>query len=234
MVLIISYKNKEARSLSEIFYFMGILSYGTTLYEGLSEISPLYRAIILVHPEKFPDPRDYVERIRSYSSSIPVFGISDDLKSMKQCEEYLSMTFKYATYSSILASKMAKYAHEHKLPVLGDYRVAGINAAADQTNVTCFERPIVLTKTQKMILRFLIRSYPNPMMTRKILKYAFRQSRVPENSTVRTHISIINKKYREMFGRNIITMLPFEGYVIITPKLVKDRNLEYLMKQDES
>lgn len=226
MVLIVCSTKKEATCLSEIFYYMGIVSYGTTYYQGLGEVSPMYRAVIMLFPEKFADIRDYIDRVRTYSSVIPIFGVTDNRDQIGRYEKYFSAIYKYSTLSAHLASKMAEYCRSQNQPHIGDYRLAAINATADRDEVEFFGIPIELTKSEKMILRFLMRAYPNPMKSPKILKYAFRQSRVPEQSTVRAHISGINRKYREKFGRNIIMMLPHEGYVILTPMLVKERNLQ--------
>jgi hypothetical protein len=54
----------------------------------------------------------------------------------------------------------------------------------------------------------------------EILKYAFRQSRLPDISNVRTHVSVINKKFRAMRGENLIGFEEGRGYVILTPDVL--------------
>ena len=73
MLLIINPSKKVARSVSETFYYMGILSYGATASEGLSEISSLYRAVLIISPEDFPDIVDYIARLKGYKSDIPIY-----------------------------------------------------------------------------------------------------------------------------------------------------------------
>ena len=75
MVLIINTSKKQAQSVSDIFYYMGIISCFATPKEAFSEISDLYRAVIVLNPESFPDIEDFVTKIKSYASSVPIFAI---------------------------------------------------------------------------------------------------------------------------------------------------------------
>lgn len=217
MVLIVNRRRRDANAVSEIFHFMGILSHAATPTEALSEISLLYRAVIVMEPDTLPDAPDFVRRLKSYAPCVPIFGVSDSIEEFKY-KDIFDGRFKFSIYSSILAYKMAEHCKERGLPYIGDYRVAGINANCDKNFVTYFDKALPYTKTEAMILRFLIRAYPLPMSSDKILKYSFRPSRSPEASSIRTHISVINKKFREACGKSIIKMIPSQGYVIATPE----------------
>ena len=72
-----------------------------------------------------------------------------------------------------------------------------------------------------MILRYLIAYYPTPQSAKRIVKYAYKPTKKPEISSIRTHISVMNKKFRELTGRNLLLSLDKEGYVVSTPELVK-------------
>ena len=224
MVLIINRRKRDAAEVSEIFHYMGILSYGTTPPLALSEISSFYRAVIIMEPDTLPDPCDYVKKLRSYASMVPIFALCNDVKSLKHPKMFDGV-FKFAIYSSILASKIAEYSRSRKLSYIGDYRLAGINATCDLKFTTYFEKPIIFTKTEVMIARALIRAYPMPLNAAKLIKYAFRPSRSPELSSVRSYICALNKKFRDATGSNMITSIQGEGYVMITPEIVRDRNL---------
>ena len=78
-----------------------------------------------------------------------------------------------------------------------------------------------MTRTEAMILRYLIARYPQPVSCKEIVKYAFRQSRAPEPSSVRTHVSLMNKKAESTIGKKIITFVPRRGYIVITPEFNK-------------
>ena len=215
MILVINRNKKLASSFSEAFHFMGMLSYATTPSEALGEISLLFRAIIILEPDTLPDPKNFTSRLRAYAD-IPIFAISNE--PVNHGEIYDDI-FSFNGYSANLASKIVAKTKKMGLKHAGDYRLAGIDATADKVGVTYFDTPVPLTKTESMILRFLIRSYPEPADSSKILKYAFRSSRRPEAAGVRTHISTINRKFNAVTGRNLITLIQGDGYCVLTPEI---------------
>ena len=220
MVLIVHRKRLAARTLSDTFRFMNILSRPTVPSEALSEISLMYRAVIVLDPELLPEPRDFVKRLKSYASTVPVFAVGDNLSTFKDLDAF-DGHFKFSCLSARLACYMAKYCRKHKLPCPGEYKGAGLNATCDLETVKYFNDDLKLTKTEAMILRLMIRAYPLPLKSEDVLKYAFKQSSLPEPSSVRTHVSSINKKFRVLANRKLLVMIPNEGYTILTPEIVK-------------
>ena len=215
MLLIINPSKRITRSISETFYFMGILSYGATPQEGLSEISELYRAVLIVYPEEFPDITDYIQRLKRYKSNIPIFAICTEETSLLYSDIFDGV-FPRNIFSPALAKNIIEFANEKKYAKIGDYRLAGINASIDLPTINYFYRTVKLTKTETMILRFLMRSYPLPMKSKTILKYAFRPSRAPDSSVIKTYVSIMNKKFEKDLDKRMITLVPKEGYLILT------------------
>lgn len=215
MILVISRNKKLTSSFTEAFHFMGILSCGTTPTEALGEISLLYRAIVILEPDALPDHEDFVFRLREYAN-VPIFAISNGTISNKDIYDDV---FTLNGYSANLISKMVTKSKNLGYKCVGDYRLAGIDATADKPCVTYFDTPLPLTKTECMILRFLMRSYPEPSSSSQILKYAFKSSRRPEAAGVRTHISAINKKFKEITGRKLIIRLHGAGYSVLTPEI---------------
>lgn len=224
MLLIINSSKKLARSVSDTFYFMGILSYGATPGEALSEISTLYRAVLIISPEELPDAMDYVTRLKAYNSDIPIFAVCAQNFPLSY-HDIFDRVFTKAVYTPALSQKIVEYANQNQYLGIGDYRLAGINASWDYLGVSCFGQKLKLTKTEAMILRFLIRSYPLPVNAQSILKYAFRPGRAPEAASIRTHISAMNKKHQAIFDRKLITLMPHEGYVVYTPELIAKEKL---------
>ena len=222
MILIVSQSKRSAKNIAETFHVMSILSYAATPHEALSEISDLYRAVLIINPEGLPDVMDYVNRVHSYKSDIPVFAIIDGVPP-KSYAEIFDGCFSHRSLTPALAKKIIDYANENNKASIGEYYLAGFDASNNTIGVYYFYTKLNLTKTEAMILRYLIRAYPIPQKADKILKYAFKSSRAPEISSIRTHLSLMNKKFEENIGRKMITSEPGQGYIIMTP--------EYISKQ---
>ena len=220
MLLIISQSKKNAKSVQETFHYMSILSYGATPHEALSEISEIYRAVLIINPDGFPDINDYVNRLKSYKCDLPIFALTvDDEKTIYH--DIFDGIFTKNSMTPSLASKIIGYANENHRAKIGDYRLAGIDASSNLVGVTYFDRKLSLTKTEAMILRYLLRVYPIPQSPEKIIKYSFKPNRSPETSSIRTHISIMNKKFEKALGKKMIVHAPAKGYLILTPEYDK-------------
>lgn len=220
MILIIDKQKKVATSLSDAFLNMGILARGCTPSEALSEISEIYRAAVITSPQSLADIGEFTERMRRYASGVPLFAVVPEDKK----EEYSSLfaaVFTKGSYASKIADGLVKYAEENSLPVPSRYTLAGIDASADLPAPTYFWTALPFTKTETMILRYLICSYPTPVSAEKILFYSYRPSRMPDIANIRTHVSVMNKKFRMITGRNIIEPVFNCGYRLLTPELVE-------------
>ena len=216
MILIINKSKKEAQRLSEMFYFMGVVSYALTPSEALAEISTVYSAVIVMNPNALADKEDYIYRLRSYAN-LPTFAISDTIDSIDSI--IFDGVIKGSSYASRILSYLTNFCVERGLKPPGTYKLAGIDASVHLTTPTYFNRALTYTKTELMILRTLITTYPTPTKAQLILKYAFKPTRKPELSSIRTHISVMNKKFRDIAERNMIVLTPSEGYRILTPEI---------------
>ena len=65
MILIVSNKLKSAQSLAANFSYIGLLAHAVKPAEIKSEISPRYRAGIIINPEQMADARGFLTSIRS-------------------------------------------------------------------------------------------------------------------------------------------------------------------------
>ena len=108
---------------------------------------------------------------------------------------------------------------------IGSYSLAGIDAGCDLRLPTYFDKEIPLTKTETMILRYLIRIYPRKAKAVEILCHAFKSGRDPEVASVRTHISVMNKKFKKEFGKNLISSFEGGGYTVLTPEYSENREI---------
>jgi len=217
MILTISKTPKHAHSISEMFYYMGIPCYAATPSEALSEISPIYSSVIIIAPNYLADKKDYVSRLRAYAD-VPIFALTDSP------DEYDGLIsdgiIAQTSYVSKILNYLVEYTRENDRKIPGLYKLAGIDASVDLNLPIYFNKPLQFTKTETMILRVLISLYPVHLDAKNILKYAFRQSKLPENANVRTHISIMNKKFRQVTNRNLILSTPGLGYRILTPEII--------------
>ncbi len=214
MILIISKSRKEALSISDALFFMGNLSVAATPSEALSEVSTVFRAAVIVNPDALADSRDYARRLRSYVSEIPIFALGATKNT-----DVFNKNLPKATSTPELISEIYEYTLENELPVPGTYRLAGFDLSSYLKTPVYFFTGLPLTRTEAMLARVLIRFYPRPLKAEQIIKYAFRQSRLPSAASIRTHISIINRKFRKISGRNMIQMSDGKGYIILTPEI---------------
>lgn len=219
MVLIISSSKKTAEVISDMFHYMGVISCAATPTEALSEFSGLYRAALVINPCLLPDHEDFVKKLRSYASAVPIFAITEGTCHK---ESIFDGTFKDSIYSSTLLEEIIRYQSERGLPLCAHYRVAGIDASCTKERVTYFDKPIAFTKTETMIMRYLIAAYPTPQSAKRIVKYAYKPTKKPEISSIRTHLSVMNKKFKEATGKNLCLAIEKEGYVIATPMVLKE------------
>ncbi|MBO7305020.1 MAG: hypothetical protein J6V09_07355 [Clostridia bacterium] len=215
MILIINKSKKDARGLSDMFYYMGQPAQVVTPSEALSEISPIYRAVIIMNPRALGDEAEYLSRLRSYAD-VPIFALTDYPVAR---EAHYDGILQKDAYASKIFSYICDCATADKRALPGQYLLAGLDASINLRFVEYFGHAISFTRTEAMIIRTLIRLYPLPISSRDILKYAFRPARAPELANVRTHISVINKKFRELTERPLIVLESGKGYRILTPEL---------------
>ena len=223
MILVINKSKKEAETLASSFRYMGIPARGELPERAATEVSTFYRAIVLSSPEKLPDEREFIARIRSYISEIPIFALTDNKDSLKA--SYAGVAPRAST-AARLYKLINKHCESQSLLSPGEFLLAGIDASIELGAIAYFFEPLPFTKTERLIIRLLLRAYPSPLPPKTILKYAFKQSSLPEASSIRTHICAINRKSRERIGVNLIVSLD-GGYVILTPVLARERHINF-------
>ena len=207
MILITDSDKTRRDTVAEMFYYMGILARSVKPEQVDREIHRGYSALLFTSPESTHGAAISAARIRAVSE-VTVAAICSEK------DDAFELVFPKGSYSASIAASISRYRRERGLSVLGKYECMGFNASSDAPSVTYLGEPINLTRTEAMILRYLIRSYPTPACPSDILKFAFRPTRAPELSSVRTHISIMNKKLREAIGRPLTDTSARGGYVL--------------------
>lgn len=224
MILVVDKHRRAARNLSDALSYMGFISTGVTPSEALSEISTIYRAVIITSVEALPDAEDYVSRLKRYAQDVPIFAVFDSVDN--KYSHLFAECFKRGGYASRLAEGIIRYCDDKDLSLPGHYALAGLDISVDLRTPTYFFTPLPFTKTELMILRYLFRIYPSTAKSEKILKYAYRPARRPDPSNIRTHISIINKKFKAITGRNLVYQMFGKGYSILTPEILDNQKTE--------
>ena len=195
MILVIDKSYENAATYAGMFRFMGILATPTAPEGALHELSEDYRAIILFSPERVSDIPSFVTRLRKKSGTAPIFAVADG---KYRDNGLFDAVFTNELHASPLVQKIGDFCKKNALPEIGSYRALGIEASADAGRVSYKGKDASLTKTEKMILRYLVRKYPSSAPTAEILKHSFHQSRAPLLSAIRTHIHAINKKLAQL------------------------------------
>lgn len=217
MILTVDKTKSKASCLSDSFINMGIPALALTPKDALSRISTLYRAVVVTSPGLIADAVDFLLRLRGYVRSVPVFALCDE---KDECAAYFDKVFPEDSYASSVLDGILDYCKRKSLPLPGAYMLAGIDASISLPAPRYFNDAFSLTKTEALLLRTLIRSYPTPMRPEDIIEHVYRPGRRPEPSNTRTHISLMNKKFRDLTGRNLIGAEFGTGYRILTPELM--------------
>ena len=222
MLLVIGKTKSEANAVSDVFNYMGIVSYGTTPDAAVYEFSNRHRALLFIHPEDISSVAELIKAARTYSLDTLIFAMRKSNEAEDSEMGDLYSLFDEVLESSLLSSdilyRIIYCQREHGKVPLGTYRLAGLDASINCMLISYFDASTVLTKTETMILRFLITAFPIKRSTKDVLKYAFRSGKIPEPSSIRAHISSINSKLCNIVGK---------------PPIISDRGLGYYLSLSE-
>ena len=207
MILITDTDKTRRDTVAEMFYYMGVLSKAVPPEEVEREISQEYSALLFSSAKETPGAEEISAKVRGLGMAT-VVAITDE------ASDAFDLTFSPGTYAAAIAAAISEHRGMMGLFPLGRYECMGIDASADRSTPSYLGEALPLTRTEAMILRYLIRIYPRPATPGEILRYAFRGSRTPELSSVRTHISIMNKKLRGIIGRALTESNGKGGYLL--------------------
>ena len=189
---------------------MGILSIAMTPHKALSKVSFVYRAAIILNPEELPDYTDYVTRLQNYSPTTPAFAVTAAEQNL--ADGVFDGRFSSSSYAANMLKKIVEFSNSKRLPPPGDYRRSIVDLSAYHTTPTILGKGFDLTKTECMVLRYLVRIYPQPAKPDEIISHIYNPTKAPNESNIRTYVSVINKKSIGVFGKSVITSVPKKGY----------------------
>ena len=166
MLLIVDKSNKNGKTARDMAYIMGFLAQAVSPYDFFKEISPFYSAVLVIDPAGFKEDREYFEKMCKFKLGIPFFALCPTAPS----EPILSAFDKIIIeneFTSRVMDQMLTYAKANGVRPLGEYCGYGYQASVRYKDAEYFERPIKITKTEKMIserfykLSDYIRDYRN-------------------------------------------------------------------------
>lgn len=222
MIIIVNTNNARAQSLAEILRYMGIISLGVTLGGFYREFSHNYKAILLMSElTSLPDAIDTVKEMRVYSGDTPIYALCEGGKPDIGADAYIDVSRGY----SHLTEDIRRISEELDITPPGRYVLAGVDADTSSPCVKYFDTRIPFTRTETLIVRYMIATYPTAQRAEDILRYAFKPTRTPERSSIRTHISSINRKFRAITGRSMIQIPGDDGYMLMTPEIISKTKL---------
>ena len=109
MILVIDKSYKNAANVADMFFFMGVLSKAVTIGETFSEISARYRAVIMISPESFPDPEDFIKRLRKYNSAVPIFAMGEPDNSYSHLFAQVFSSISFSKYEIKICSHISVF-----------------------------------------------------------------------------------------------------------------------------
>lgn len=219
MILVVDKSRKNANYITELMFYMGFIAHAATPGEVANEFTPKYHAIIFSDPLAYGDYTDYIKGIRKYIGNTPIFAIS---QAPLQSPEVFADVFRNNVYSTTVVNGIIDYAKKNNIQPIGEYEVGFINAKAGLDSAYYYSTEIPLTKSELKVVRFFLASYPAVMNARSIIKYIFPKLVFPDSTALRNHISSVNRKFRAVIERNLITNIPGEGYILNTNSVIRE------------
>lgn len=224
MILVIDKSRKNANSIAELFFYMGFIAHAITPGELAAEFTPKYHAIIFSDPEGYGDYTEYVRNITKYIGKTPVFAISD---APLERPDVFALVFRNNVYSTTVATGIINYCKSNLLYAIGDYEIGCVNASAGLDCAYYYSKKVILTKSELKVVRFFLASYPSVMSAKAIIKYIFPKLTFPDSTALRNHICSVNKKFRDVIGRNLIVNIPGTGYILNTNSVRQELSMAH-------
>ena len=192
ILLLESDRGFRADTLREMLYFIGILSKKASSIKDIRIPLSAISAVILLDA---PQDAELAKARRLFDGKI--FRLCDADDKIPVLE------------SGALASEMVSNVRDLEIasgtkPV-GTYIIGELDASVWRDGVYFHNERISFTKTETMILRSLIALYPCAVGQGELLNLAFRESRAPDVSNIRTHICVMNKKLLAHAQKRLIT-----------------------------
>ena len=181
--------------------------------DALHSVNVSLSAILILHPELISDTEGYLRLLCSLNFKTPIFAITDQPLKILDTDVF-SDIFPTSTTPSQLLIKIQDAQKQRMLKTSGNYRLLSLDASLSSKPIRIGNEEILLTKTEKAILRYLICNYPRECKAEEIASVVYPEEKIPQPSCIRAHISGINKKCKPYTLKRPIVSSSTQGYVI--------------------
>ncbi len=211
MILITDKENSYGKVISEMLYYMGILSEYEPSYKQSIFSEEKYSAVLIIDSDTLSESEVMATKEKFRDAGI--FLITNEIHSRKDMYSYSAAHLPFDGIIPASASPL-EIVNSLKNPNIGSYIIGELDASVSRGGIYLGKKKISFTKTETMIARSIMFAHPGGLYARSILALAFRQSKTPDISNIRTHISVMNKKFRFLTGINLICTTENGQYVI--------------------
>jgi hypothetical protein len=211
MILIYGKNKNLCLSAREIFLGMG---YIPELADGDDMPEARHHGVIILGRDDRVFGREFVQKLRTGSPKTPIIAVREDLLPVS---DGVDAVFPCSLSVAYTAREMEKIAGARGCRKIGEYAVGGLSAAVGE-GVIFRGEAVEMTKAEVGILRTLLAAYPSGLSAEEIAALAFRLGREPSASGVRTHISAINRRLREVAGESLLSSLDGRYHIKIRPR----------------
>ena len=159
MILIVDKIQSRAAIASDMLYYMGILSCPITPDKALAEINNRYRAVLIMNPEQIDKVDELAISVRRFSLGAKIFAISQSSEINSSLHGLFDKTFAAGGLNADVVSEIIRFGAPGHTCRIGTYRALGIDASISLDSVRFFDTDIHFTRTETMIIRYLILRY---------------------------------------------------------------------------
>ncbi len=161
----------------------------------------LYRCVIIALPAE--SISGFVSYVRKRLGDIPIFTAFDKYPDAPSRGLALG-AFSPSVGMPSVCEKIIRICRDEGYAPPCNYKIGTLDASIGLDGVYFEGKKVSFTKTEVMLIRALLVSHPRPLYARGLLLLAFRPTKVPEVANIRTHVSVMNKKFLFLTGKRLI------------------------------
>lgn len=207
MILLFSNpKSERAEALRQMLYFIGIITVSAPSLHSLPFPAEKFSAVLIVDA---PQDDELLALTKAFHDRLFCLGDAPIGE---------AVPLKLGAYASEIVSEIRSHLISSGQRPSGEYKLFALDASYDRDGVYFGQKRISFTRTEAMLLRSLIALYPIPLTQDELLASAFRAARIPEASNIRTHICVMNKKFRILTARQLIASAEHSEYSLLSLK----------------